>query len=78
VAKRAADQAVQIHGGNRFMDEFPVSRYWRSMKINEIGEGTSEVLRMVIAKHLGCQYVQTCSPNLTKILYRYQGEMNDA
>jgi short-chain 2-methylacyl-CoA dehydrogenase len=53
-AKRAADQAVQIHGGYGFMDEFPVSRYWRSVKINEIGEGTSEVQRMVIAKLLGC------------------------
>src|SRR5260370_14494276 len=53
-AKRAADQAVQIHGGYGFMDEYPVSRYWRSVKINEIGEGTSEVQRMVIAKLLGC------------------------
>lgn len=54
MAKRAADQAVQIHGGYGFMDEYPVSRYWRSVKINEIGEGTSEVQRMVIAKHLDC------------------------
>ncbi len=53
-ATRAADQAVQIHGGYGFMDEYPVSRYWRNVKINEIGEGTSEVQRMVIAKHLGC------------------------
>lgn len=53
-AKRAADQAVQIHGGYGFMDEYPVSRYWRSVKINEIGEGTSEVQRMLIAKKLGC------------------------
>ncbi|MDQ6660904.1 MAG: acyl-CoA dehydrogenase family protein [Chloroflexota bacterium] len=53
-AKRAADQAVQIHGGYGFMDEYPVSRYWRSVKINEIGEGTCEVQRMVIAKSLGC------------------------
>lgn len=52
VAKRAADQAVQIHGGSGFMDEYPVSRYWRSVKINEIGEGTSEVQRMVIARYL--------------------------
>ncbi len=51
-AKRAADQAVQIHGGYGFMDEYPVSRYWRNVKINEIGEGTSEVQRIVIAKHL--------------------------
>ncbi len=49
-AKRAADQAVQIHGGYGFMDEYPVSRYWRSVKVNEIGEGTSEVQRMLIAK----------------------------
>jgi short/branched chain acyl-CoA dehydrogenase len=53
-AKRAADQAVQIHGGYGFMDEFPVSRYWRSVKINEIGEGASEVQRILIAKQLGC------------------------
>ncbi|GAC1633036.1 MAG: acyl-CoA dehydrogenase family protein [Ktedonobacteraceae bacterium] len=52
MAKRAADQAVQIHGGYGFMDEYPVSRYWRSVKINEIGEGTSEVQRMLIAKQL--------------------------
>ncbi|MBE3559033.1 MAG: acyl-CoA dehydrogenase family protein [Ktedonobacteraceae bacterium] len=51
-AKRAADQAVQIHGGYGCMDEYPVSRYWRSAKFNEIGEGTSEVQRIIIAKHL--------------------------
>ena len=53
-AKRAADQAVQIHGGYGFMDDYPVSRYWRNVKVNEIGEGTSEVQRMLIAKLLGC------------------------
>jgi short/branched chain acyl-CoA dehydrogenase len=52
MAKRVADQAVQIHGGYGFMDEYAVSRYWRSVKINEIGEGTSEVQRMLIAKLL--------------------------
>ncbi|MGO8946431.1 MAG: acyl-CoA dehydrogenase family protein [Ktedonobacterales bacterium] len=51
-AKRAADQAVQIHGGYGFMDEYPVSRYWRNVKAHEIGEGTSEVQRLIIAKHL--------------------------
>ena len=51
-SKRAADQAVQIHGGYGFMDEYPVSRYFRNVKINEIGEGTSEIQRMLIAKHL--------------------------
>src|SRR5438874_5470317 len=53
-AKRAADQAVQIHGGYGFMDEYPVSRYWRSVKVIDIGEGTSEVQRMLIAKLMGC------------------------
>jgi butyryl-CoA dehydrogenase len=52
MAKRAADQAVQIHGGYGFMDEYPVSRFWRNVKVHEIGEGTSEVQRMLIAKHL--------------------------
>lgn len=52
-SKRAADQAVQIHGGYGFMDEYPVSRYYRDCKVNEIGEGTSEVQRLVIAKQLG-------------------------
>lgn len=51
-AKRAADQAVQIHGGYGFMDEYPVSRYWRNVKVHEIGEGTSEVQRQLIFKHL--------------------------
>jgi alkylation response protein AidB-like acyl-CoA dehydrogenase len=52
MAKRAADQAVQIHGGYGFMDEYPVSRYWRNVKAHEIGEGTSEVQRLIIAKNL--------------------------
>ncbi len=48
-AKRAADQAVQIHGGYGFMDEYPVSRFWRNVKAHEIGEGTSEVQRQIIS-----------------------------
>jgi butyryl-CoA dehydrogenase len=51
-SKRAADQAVQIHGGYGFIEEYPVARYWRDVKINEIGEGTSEVQRMLIAREL--------------------------
>jgi len=51
-AKRCADQAVQIHGGYGFMDEYPVSRYWRNVKVHEIGEGTSEVQRILIYKNL--------------------------
>lgn len=53
VSRRSANAAVQIHGGYGFMDEYPVSRYWRDCKINEIGEGTNEVQRMVIARQLG-------------------------
>jgi short-chain 2-methylacyl-CoA dehydrogenase len=52
MAKRAADQAVQIHGGEGVMWESPVARYWRQVKINEIGEGTSEINRQLIARSL--------------------------
>jgi alkylation response protein AidB-like acyl-CoA dehydrogenase len=53
LSNRAANWALQIHGGYGFMDEFPISRLYRDQKILEIGEGTNEVQRMVIAKHLG-------------------------
>jgi short/branched chain acyl-CoA dehydrogenase len=52
-SKRAADQAVQIHGGYGFIEDYPVARYWRDVKINEIGEGTSEIQRILIARELG-------------------------
>src|SRR5215211_7097324 len=48
-----ARDATQIHGGYGFMNEFPVARMWRDAKILEIGEGTSEVQRMLIARELG-------------------------
>lgn len=53
VSRRCANAGVQIHGGYGFMEEYPVSRYWRDCKINEIGEGTNEVQRMVIGRLLG-------------------------
>jgi alkylation response protein AidB-like acyl-CoA dehydrogenase len=53
LSHRVANQALQIHGGYGFMDEFPISRLYRDQKILEIGEGTNEVQRMVIARHLG-------------------------
>lgn len=52
-AKRAADEAIQIHGGYGYIREYPVERYLRDAKLLEIGEGTSEIQRLVIARHLG-------------------------
>jgi butyryl-CoA dehydrogenase len=46
-------EALQIHGGYGFMDEYPISRMYRDQKINEIGEGTNEVQRLVIARQIG-------------------------
>ena len=53
LSNRAANAALQIHGGYGFMDEYAISRLYRDQKILEIGEGTNEVQRMVIARHLG-------------------------
>ena len=53
LSKRVADKALQIHGGYGFMDEYAISRLYRDQKVLEIGEGTNEVQRMVIARHLG-------------------------
>jgi alkylation response protein AidB-like acyl-CoA dehydrogenase len=53
LSNRAANWALQIHGGYGYTDEFAISRFYRDQKILEIGEGTNEVQRMVIARHLG-------------------------
>jgi alkylation response protein AidB-like acyl-CoA dehydrogenase len=53
LSQRAVNHALQIHGGYGFMDEYAISRLYRDQKVLEIGEGTNEVQRMVIAKHLG-------------------------
>ena len=52
VAMRACDRAIQIHGGYGYTREFPIERALRDCKLCEIGEGTNEVQRMVIARHL--------------------------
>ncbi|WP_148357944.1 acyl-CoA dehydrogenase [Peribacillus simplex] len=53
-AFRASNQAIQIHGGSGYMREYEVERYLRDAKLLEIGEGTSEIQRIVIARQLGC------------------------
>ena len=52
-AVHAADEAVQIHGGYGYIEEYPVCRFYRDAKILTIGEGTDEVQEMVIARALG-------------------------
>jgi alkylation response protein AidB-like acyl-CoA dehydrogenase len=53
ISTKAALEAIQIHGGYGYIKEFPVERYLRDAKLLEIGEGTSEVIRLVIARALG-------------------------
>ena len=54
MAMRVCDQAVQIHGGWGYMHDFKVERYFRDAKLTEIGEGTSEIQRNIIAREIGC------------------------
>jgi short/branched chain acyl-CoA dehydrogenase len=53
VAVTSARDALQVHGGYGFIEEFPVARYYRDSKVLEIGEGTNEIQRVLIARHLG-------------------------
>ena len=54
VSNRVVNHAVQIHGGYGLMKEYPVERFYRDQRLLEIGEGTSEIQRLVIARQLGC------------------------
>jgi short/branched chain acyl-CoA dehydrogenase len=54
LAVRATEEAVQIHGGYGYIEEYPVCRFYRDAKILTIGEGTDEVQQMLIARALGC------------------------
>ena len=51
-AQRNAEEGVQLHGGNGYMREYPVERFYRASKVTQIYEGTNEILRQVIAKHV--------------------------
>ena len=53
LSNRAVNTALQIHGGYGFMDEYAISRLYRDQKVLEIGEGTNEIQRLVIARQLG-------------------------
>jgi butyryl-CoA dehydrogenase len=52
VAMRCADRAIQVHGGAGYMTDHPVERYFRDAKLMEIGEGTSQIQQLVIAREL--------------------------
>jgi len=52
VSSRVTNLAIQIHGGYGYIKEFPVERYLRDAKLTEIGEGTSEIQKLVIARNL--------------------------
>jgi alkylation response protein AidB-like acyl-CoA dehydrogenase len=56
VGVQVCDEAIQILGGYGYIKEYPVERYWRDARLTRIGEGTSEVLRIVIARNLLAQY----------------------
>ena len=54
IAKEVADEAVQIHGGYGLIKEYPIERFYRDQRMLQIGEGTSEIQRIIISKYIGC------------------------
>ena len=54
VFHRVANHCVQLHGGYGLMEEYPAAKFYRDQKLLEIGEGTSEIQRLVISRHIGC------------------------
>ena len=54
IAKEVADEAVQIHGGYGLMKEYDVEKFYRDQRLLQIGEGTSEIQRLVISRYIGC------------------------
>jgi alkylation response protein AidB-like acyl-CoA dehydrogenase len=54
IAREVADEAVQIHGGYGLMKDYNIERFYRDQRLLQIGEGTSEIQRLVISRHIGC------------------------
>ena len=54
IAKEVADEAVQLHGGYGLMKEYDIERFYRDQRLLQIGEGTSEIQRLVISRYIGC------------------------
>jgi short/branched chain acyl-CoA dehydrogenase len=54
IAREVADEAVQIHGGYGLMKDYDVERHYRDQRLLQIGEGTSEIQRLVISRYIGC------------------------
>jgi alkylation response protein AidB-like acyl-CoA dehydrogenase len=54
IAKEVADEAVQIHGGYGLMKDYDIERFYRDQRLLQIGEGTSEIQRLVISRYIGC------------------------
>jgi short-chain 2-methylacyl-CoA dehydrogenase len=54
IAKQVADEALQLHGGYGLMKDYPIERFYRDQRLLQIGEGTSEIQRMVISRYIGC------------------------
>ena len=54
IAREIADEAVQIHGGYGLMKDYDIERFYRDQRLLQIGEGTSEIQRLVISRYIGC------------------------
>jgi alkylation response protein AidB-like acyl-CoA dehydrogenase len=54
IAKEVADEAVQIQGGYGLIKEYPIERFYRDQRMLQVGEGTSEIQRLIISKYIGC------------------------
>ena len=56
---RACDEAIQLLGGYGYIKEYPVERFWRDNRLTRIGEGTSEVQRMIISRAVVAKHSET-------------------